>query len=128
VLICEPHPEVRELLTRIVSRMGHEPVLEDAALCEVEAIVLEPAHAPSVERAQAFRVASHGAALICASIDPPNGGTRRLEPVAYLVKPFAQDKCVAMVERTLAERRLLDYKLASSFYISEGARRAPSEM
>jgi len=47
---------------------------------------------------------------------------------AYLVKPFAQDKCVAMVERTLAERRLLDYKQASSYYISEGARRAPSEM
>ena len=46
---------------------------------------------------------------------------------AYLVKPFAQDKCVAMVERTLAERRLLDYKLASSFYISEGARRAAEE-
>lgn len=46
---------------------------------------------------------------------------------AYLVKPFAQDKCVAMVERTLAERRLLDYKLASSYYISEGARRAAEE-
>ncbi|NUP10520.1 MAG: response regulator [Polyangiaceae bacterium] len=43
---------------------------------------------------------------------------------AYLVKPFAQDKCVAIVERTLAERRLLAYKEASSVYISEGARRA----
>jgi len=46
---------------------------------------------------------------------------------AYLVKPFAQDKCVAMVERTLAERRLIDYKKASSLYISEGARRAAEE-
>jgi DNA-binding response OmpR family regulator len=46
---------------------------------------------------------------------------------AYLVKPFAQDKCVALVERTLAERRLIDYKLASSVYISEGARRAAEE-
>jgi hypothetical protein len=88
VLICEPHPEVRELLTRIVSRMGHEPVLDDAALCGVDAIVLEPAHTPSVERAQAFRAASDGAPLICASIDLPNSGTRRLEPVAHLVKPF----------------------------------------
>jgi hypothetical protein len=101
VLICEPHPEVRELLTRIVSRMGHEPVLEDADLCEVEAIVLEPAHAPSVERAQAFRVASHGAALICASIDPPNGGTRRLEPVAYLVKPFGLPEIQAALTHAL---------------------------
>ena len=43
---------------------------------------------------------------------------------SYLVKPFAQDKCVATVERTLAERRLLDYKLASAVYISDGARLA----
>ena len=46
---------------------------------------------------------------------------------AYLVKPFAQDKCVAIVERTLAERRLLAYKEASSVYVSEGARRAAEE-
>ncbi len=46
---------------------------------------------------------------------------------AYLVKPFSQDKCVAMVERTLAERRLLAYKEASSLFISEGARRAAEE-
>jgi adenylate cyclase len=46
---------------------------------------------------------------------------------AYLVKPFAQDKCIAMVERTLAERRLLDYKEASRFYISDGARRSAEE-
>ena len=32
---------------------------------------------------------------------------------AYLVKPFAQDKCIAIVERTLAERRLTRYKEAS---------------
>ncbi|HUH04633.1 MAG TPA: response regulator, partial [Kofleriaceae bacterium] len=46
---------------------------------------------------------------------------------AYLVKPFAQDKCVATVERTLAERRLLDYKRASSLYISDGARKAAEQ-
>ncbi len=43
---------------------------------------------------------------------------------AYLVKPFAQDKCIATVERTLAERRLYAYKEASSVYISDGARAA----
>jgi len=46
---------------------------------------------------------------------------------AYLVKPFAQDKCIATVERTLAERRLLDYKKASAMYISEGARKAAEQ-
>jgi adenylate cyclase len=40
---------------------------------------------------------------------------------AYLVKPFSADKCVAMVERMLAERRLRAYKEASKLYISAGA-------
>jgi CheY-like chemotaxis protein/class 3 adenylate cyclase len=46
---------------------------------------------------------------------------------AYLVKPFSQDKCVAMVERGLAERRLVAYKEASALFISDGARRAAEE-
>jgi CheY-like chemotaxis protein len=89
VLICEPHPEVRELLRRIVVRLGHEPLLEDAALERVDAIVLEPAHAPSVERAQAFRGAKGDTPIVCTSIELPDAGSRRLNPVAYLVKPFA---------------------------------------
>jgi hypothetical protein len=39
VLICEPHPEVRELLSRIVVRLGHDPVLDDAELGPVDAIL-----------------------------------------------------------------------------------------
>jgi CheY-like chemotaxis protein/class 3 adenylate cyclase len=46
---------------------------------------------------------------------------------AYLIKPFSQDKCIALVERTLAERRLLAYKEASALFISEGAREAAEE-
>jgi DNA-binding response OmpR family regulator len=46
---------------------------------------------------------------------------------AYLVKPFSQDKCIATVERTLAEKRLLAYKAASSLYISDAARKAAEE-
>jgi len=45
----------------------------------------------------------------------------------YLVKPFSVDKCVAMVERLLAERRLIAYKEASRLYISDGAVRAAEE-
>ncbi len=46
---------------------------------------------------------------------------------SYLVKPFSVDKCVAMVERILAERRLLAYKEASRLYISDAAVRAAEE-
>ncbi len=40
---------------------------------------------------------------------------------SYLVKPFTTDKCIAIVERVLAEARLSRYKQASRLYISEGA-------
>jgi two-component system sensor histidine kinase ChiS len=40
---------------------------------------------------------------------------------SYLVKPFSTDKCIAIVERVLAEARLARYKVASRLYISEGA-------
>lgn len=89
MLICEPNPEVRELLSRIVVRLGHEPVLEDAELAPVDAILLEPSHAPSVERAQAFRAVNGDTPIVCASIELPDAGSRRLAPIAYLVKPFA---------------------------------------
>jgi DNA-binding response OmpR family regulator len=46
---------------------------------------------------------------------------------SYLVKPFAVDKCVAIVERVLAERRLIAYKEASRLYISDGALRAAED-
>jgi CheY-like chemotaxis protein len=47
---------------------------------------------------------------------------------SYLVKPFSTDKCIAIVERVLAEARLARYKQASRLYISEGAVRAAEEL
>jgi CheY-like chemotaxis protein/class 3 adenylate cyclase len=46
---------------------------------------------------------------------------------SYLVKPFGADKCVAIVERVLAEARLRRYKEASRLYISAGGVRAAEE-
>jgi hypothetical protein len=64
-------------------------MLDEARLQPVDAILLEPAHPPSVERARAFRAADGNTPIICASIELPDAGSRRLEPFAYLVKPFA---------------------------------------
>ncbi len=47
---------------------------------------------------------------------------------SYLVKPFGTDKCIAIVERVLAEARLARYKEASRLYISEGALKAAEDM
>jgi DNA-binding response OmpR family regulator len=104
VLICEPHPEVRELLRRVVVRLGHEPMLEDAALQQVDAILLEPAHAPSVERARAFRAADDHTPIVCTSTELPDTGSRRLSPIAYLVKPFALPDLEHAITRALSTR------------------------
>jgi DNA-binding response OmpR family regulator len=104
ILICEPHPEVRELLRRVVLRLGHEPVLDDADLGVVDAIILEPAHLPSLERAQAFRAADGHTPIVCASIELPDAGSRRLGPISYLVKPFALPELEHALSRALSAR------------------------
>jgi CheY-like chemotaxis protein/class 3 adenylate cyclase len=47
---------------------------------------------------------------------------------SYLVKPFGTDKCIALVERVLAERRLARYKEFSRLYTSQGAVEAAEAM
>jgi CheY-like chemotaxis protein len=101
VLICEPDREVRELLSRVVVRLGHEAVHDDAQLAPVDAIVLEPAHPPSVERARAFRAVNGATPIVCTSIDLPDAGSRLLAPSAYLIKPFALPDLEAALERAL---------------------------
>jgi adenylate cyclase len=46
---------------------------------------------------------------------------------SYLEKPFSTDKCIAIVERVLAEARLRRYKEASRLYISAGGVKAAED-
>ena len=48
-----------------------------------------PLRDPRGERAQAFRAVNGHTPIVCASIELPDAGSRRLAPIAYLVKPFA---------------------------------------
>ena len=88
ILICEPDPEVRELLRHVVERRGHEAILEPNGFRDLAAVVLEPSDVVSVEVAQAARANDPGLPIVCASIDPPTAGSRRLAPVAHVIKPF----------------------------------------
>ena len=88
ILICEPDPEVRELLRRVVERHGHQAVFEPNGLRDLAAVVLEPSDVVSVEVAQAARATDPALPIVCASIEPPTAGSRRLTPVAHIVKPF----------------------------------------
>ena len=102
ILIVEPHPDVRELFARVVGKLGHETVrLED---CEgddaaVAAAILEPA-APGADEV-ARRLHAAGVPIVCASIEPPRPEIRELEPVAYLLKPFALGELEAAIAAAL---------------------------
>jgi CheY-like chemotaxis protein len=92
ILILEPHPEVRDLLVRIVRRMGHDPIVpegsRDAELPVADVILLEPAEGEALTLAGAVRD-RHGPSVVCVSIYPPSESALALEPVAYLQKPFS---------------------------------------
>jgi DNA-binding response OmpR family regulator len=105
VLIGEPFPEVRVLLERAVSRLGHEPVPHHAGwdtegeLPDVDVLVLEPAFEDGVALARALRRAKPDLPVICACSSAPDESVQELEPVAYLAKPFA----LSELERALKE-------------------------
>jgi DNA-binding response OmpR family regulator len=95
ILVCEPHEEVRALLAHVVARLGHEAVFpqEDGGAGfrdePVDVLVIEPADPRALATAQILRLEREEIPIVCASIYPPTAHSRRLEPVAYLVKPFA---------------------------------------
>jgi DNA-binding response OmpR family regulator len=95
ILVCEPHEEVRTLLAHVVARLGHEAVFpqEDSGSGfrddPVAVLVIEPADPRALATAQILRLEREEIPIVCASIYPPTAHSRRLEPVAYLVKPFA---------------------------------------
>ena len=107
VLINEPHVDVRALLTFVVRRLGHEPVLADGSLDQLlgaDAYVFEPGHDAALALAAWARQHAPRVALLCASIFPPGHATDALEPDAYLVKPFPLEQLERALIEALGER------------------------
>jgi DNA-binding response OmpR family regulator len=103
VLICEPHAEVRALLSHVVERLGHEAVVPNgkpgraAARVDVDALLLEPADPDALATAEGLRARSDELPIVCASIYPESERFEYLRPLAYLLKPFG----LADLERAL---------------------------
>jgi hypothetical protein len=59
VLILEPNTDLRELISRVVSRLGHEPIapatLPVSELAPLDALLLEPTWVPALELARGLR-------------------------------------------------------------------------
>lgn len=111
ILICEPHGDIRSLLSFVVRRLGHEAVVHDGSrdqLVGVDAIVLEPGDEEARNVATWVREHTPAVAIVCASIYPSWAGAEALRPDAYLVKPFP------LFELENALRSVLEPRLAAA--------------
>ena len=106
ILIAEPYPEVRELLSLIAKRLGHTPVVRRGeALPDVDLMVAEPAAPGSLELAHALRAAQPGLPIVVVSFLPQPPTWTALEPAAYVLKPFTVVQLEAAVEGALPARQ-----------------------
>jgi hypothetical protein len=99
------------MLSFVVRRLGHEPLLCDGSreqLCGVDALVIEPGSEQALEVGGWARERSPHVAIVCTSIFPPWHETEALRPDAYLVKPFAlyqlENALAAALERRARDR------------------------
>jgi CheY-like chemotaxis protein len=89
VLVLEPDPEVRELVSLVARRLGLEAVHEvPTPAVRLDVLVLEPESFRSFLAAQVLRERFPELPIIVASIAPPSSKTAELRPLAYLQKPF----------------------------------------
>jgi CheY-like chemotaxis protein len=107
ILISEPHDEVRCMLERMVTRLGHEPFLvrapTPAQLRSADILVVEPAAPAGAALARAAHAANPTLPIICASVTAPPPELEELGVVftATLVKPFTAAQLGAAIEQAL---------------------------
>jgi CheY-like chemotaxis protein len=107
VLIAEPHPEVRELLSLIVGRLGHTAVLHARGdpPAAIDLLVAEPAAPGSLELAHALRATRPDLPIVVVSYLPQPATWTPLAPAAYVLKPFTVVELEAAVESALVRVR-----------------------
>lgn len=112
ILISEPHPLMRQMLTRMVQRLGYIPQIArptDTAgqIEEADVLVAELAAPLGVTLAQAARWADPPLPVVCASVGAPPAELAALgvELADALVKPFSSVRLDAAIMRALATRR-----------------------
>lgn len=105
-MISEPHPDVRLLLERMVTRMGDRPILPDrptpAQLRSLDVLLVEPAAPAGAILAQLARAASPSLAIVCESVTAPSPELAQLvDFAAVLVKPFTLEQLEQAMEPVL---------------------------
>jgi len=95
ILISEADRDVRRLLTVLVRRLGHEPVVLDEDV-EVpprgDLLLVDPSSTGPRERARAVRAAQPDVPVICMNCVDEHGRFLLDGPFDYLPKPFTVEQ------------------------------------
>jgi CheY-like chemotaxis protein len=97
VLVSDPDPQSRLVLTALVEALGHRVV--DDVQGRVDAAVIEPASPDAVALVRQARQRHRRLPVVCVSETRPRLSGTRLKPLAYLRKPVP----VGAFVRTLAD-------------------------
>jgi CheY-like chemotaxis protein len=107
ILISESHQDVRRLLERMLTRLGHEPVRvrvpDTEQLMSADVVIVEPSDPIGVVLSQAASIARPSLPLICASVTEPPTELTELGVIfsACLIKPFTTKQLEAAIEEAL---------------------------
>lgn len=104
ILISEADRDVRRLLTVLVRRLGHEPVVLDEdgdAPPRGDLLLVDPSSAKARERARAVRAAQPDLPVICMNCIDEQGRFLLDGPFDYLPKPFTIEQMRDRVSQAL---------------------------
>jgi len=110
ILILDPYPELRELLSRVVSRLGHTPMSEEEARVHpelVDAVVLEPSMVRGLALTRILKETDPDLPVVTNSVYPlgslgeSEAEVEALQPAAHLVKPFLLPQISSAIELAL---------------------------
>jgi DNA-binding NtrC family response regulator len=101
---------VRQMLERMVTRLGYEPVIADLSvqeqLASADVLLIEPVAPLGVTLAQAAHFADPRVPIVCASVMGPPAAFAELgiELADALQKPYSSEQLDAAIMRALASR------------------------
>jgi len=107
ILISEADRDVRRLLTVLVRRLGHEPVVLDEdvdAPPRGDLLLVDPSSAPTLERARRVRELQPDVPVICMNCVDDDGRFLLDGPFDYLPKPFTVDEMRDRLQDALVSR------------------------
>ena len=107
-LIIEPHEDIRRLYAAVVRGLGHEVAFFDGLpLDNPHVVLVEPAHAESLEAALRLQRDNPELPIVCASVNGPSREAQVLRATTYLLKPFRLVELTDALQLALSQSDLL---------------------